>query len=183
MGVYLNPSNKGFRESRMSEIYIDKSALLAQTNALVNTRQKFICVSRPRRFGKSMAADMLTAYYACGEDTSALFSNLKIASAESYREHLNQYDVIKINMQEFLSTTNSVGEMLEKLQKYVSFDLFDKYEHIRFRDEKNFIQVMKDIFAKTNRPFVILIDEWDCLFREYASNTDAPKIYLDFLRA
>ena len=132
MGVYLNPSNKGFRESRMSEIYIDKSALLAKTNALVNTRQKFICVSRPRRFGKSMAADMLTAYYACGEDTSALFSNLKIASAESYRKHLNQYDVIKINMQEFLSATNSVEEMLKSLQKRLLKDLKRDIELLLF---------------------------------------------------
>ena len=181
MGVYLNPSNKGFRESRMSEIYIDKSALLARTNALVNTRQKFICVSRPRRFGKSMAADMLTAYYACGEDTSALFSNLKIASADSYREHLNQYDVIKINMQEFLSATNSVEEMLKSLQKRLLKDLNRVYPD--FVDEDSLIWSMKDIFAKTNRPFVILIDEWDCLFREYAHNTDAQKVYLDFLRA
>ena len=183
MGVYLNPGSERFRTGLRSQIYVDKTGLIKQVNRWIRTEQKFICVSRPRRFGKSMAADMLTAYYACGEDTSALFSNLKIASADSYREHLNQYDVIKINMQEFLSTTNSVDEMLEKLQKYVSFDLFDKYEHIRFRDEKNFIQVMKDIFAKTNRPFVILIDEWDCLFREYAHNTDAQKVYLDFLRA
>jgi len=76
-----------------------------------------------------------------------------------------------------------VDEMLARLKKYISFDLFERYENIRFRDENDFIQVMKDIFAKTNRPFVILIDEWDCLFREYAHNTDAQKIYLDFLRA
>lgn len=68
--------------------------------------------------------------------------------------------------------------MLEMLKKYISFDLFDRYENICFRDEKNFIQVMKDIFAKTNRPFVILIDEWDCLFSEYAHNTDAQRRYL-----
>ncbi len=184
MGSYLNPGTKGFQESLRSEIYVDKTLLLEQTNAKINTKQKFLCVSRPRRFGKSMAMDMLSAYYNCGEDTSALFENLKIASAESYREHLNQYHVIKINMQVFLSMTNSVEEMLERLQKYVSFDLFDQYEgKVRFRDEKDFIQVMTDVYVKTGRPFVILIDEWDCLFREYAHNIDAQRKYLDFLRA
>ncbi len=184
MGSYLNPGTKGFQESLNSEIYVDKTLLLEQTNARINTKQKFLCVSRPRRFGKSMGADRLSAYYNCGEDTSALFENLKIASAESYREHLNRYHVIKINMQEFLSMTNSVEEMLAMLQKYISFDLFDQYEGtVRFRDEKNFTQVMKDVYVKTNRPFVILIDEWDCLFREYAHNTDAQRKYLDFLRA
>lgn len=182
MGSYLNPSSESFQTSLRSEIYVDKSLLIAQVNRRVRTEQRFICVSRPRRFGKSMAAEMLSAYYGCGEDTSALFDNLKIVSSVSYKEHLNQYDVIKINVQEFLGATHSVDEMLEMLKKYISFDLFEKYENIRFRDEKNLIQVMKDIYEKTKRPFVILIDEWDCLFRAYAHNTDAQKVYLDFLR-
>lgn len=184
MGSYLNPRSERFQTSLRSEIYVDKTMLIEQVNRRIRTEQKFLCVSRPRRFGKSMAMDMLSAYYNCGEDTSALFENLKIASAESYKEHLNKYDVIKINMQVFLSMTNSVEEMLERLQKYVSFDLFDQYEgKVRFRDEKDFIQVMTDVYVKTGRPFVILIDEWDCLFREYAHNTDAQRKYLDFLRA
>ncbi|MBQ7931545.1 MAG: AAA family ATPase, partial [Clostridia bacterium] len=180
---YLNPGSERFRTSLRSEIYVDKTMLISQVNRRIRTEQKFLCVSRPRRFGKSMAMDMLSAYYNCGEDTSALFENLKIASAESYREHLNKYHVIKINMQEFLSATDSVEAMLAMLKKYISLDLFDQYEEtVRFRDEKNFTQVMKDVYAKTNRPFVILIDEWDCLFREYAHNTDAQRKYLDFLR-
>ena len=183
MGSYLNPSSKSFRESRQSEIYVDKSLLIARMNQVLNTEQKFICVSRPRRFGKSMAANMLAAYYGSGEDTAPLFDGLKIAGEASYREHLNRYDVIKINMQEFLSSTHDMDEMLNKLRKYILFDLLEQYEHLRFRDEGDLIQVMKDIFSKTNRPFVILIDEWDCLFREYAHNTEAQKKYLDFLRA
>lgn len=183
MGSYLNPSSERFQTSLRSEIYVDKSMLIAQINRRVRTEQKFICVSRPRRFGKSMAAEMLAAYYGSGENTAPLFDGLKIAGEASYKEHLNRYDVIKINMQEFLSSTHDMDEMLAMLKKYVLFDLLDQYENIRFRDEKNLIQVMKDIFAKTNRPFVILIDEWDCLFREYAHNTEAQKKYLDFLRA
>ena len=183
MGSYLNPGSERFRTSLRSEIYVDKSLLIAQVNRKVRTEQKYICVSRPRRFGKSMAADMLAAYYGAGEDTAALFGNLKIAKAASYREHLNQYDVIKINMQEFLSTSHDVNEMLDTLKRYITFDLFERYDCVRFRDENNFVQVMKDIFAQTRRPFVILIDEWDCLFREYEHDTDAQKRYLDFLRA
>lgn len=182
MGSYLNPSNKGFYESLESQIYVDKTMLIAQINAVVNTKQKFVCVSRPRRFGKSMAADMLSAYYGCGEDTSVLFDKLKIAFDESYKKHLNKYDVIKINMQAFLSATDSVESMLKRLKKYITFDLLDAYENVRFRDEDDFIQSMMDVFAATKRPFIILIDEWDCLFREYAHNTDAQKKYLDFLR-
>ena len=181
MGSYLNPGTKGFQESLNSEIYVDKTLLLEQTNARINTKQKFLCVSRPRRFGKSMAADMLSAYYNCGEDTSALFENLKIASAESYREHLNQYHVIKINMQMFLSGTDSVDEMLKTLQMRVLRDLKRAYPDLI--DGDSLIWAMMDVYSETNRPFVILIDEWDCLFREYAHNTDAQRKYLGFLRA
>ena len=183
MGSYLNPGSKGFQESLNSEIYVDKTGLIEKTNAVLNTRQKFICVSRPRRFGKSMAADMLAAYYDRGENSASLFSSLKIHYVSSYQQHLNQYDVIKVNMQEFLSMTHSMDEMLTMLQKYLVFDLTDHFQNVRFRDKNNLIQVMKDIYAKTNRSFVILIDEWDCLFREYQQNQDAQKKYLDFLRA
>ena len=183
MGSYLNPSNKGFRQSLQSKIYVDKSMLIARINEVLDTEQKFICVSRPRRFGKSMAANMLAAYYGSGEDTAPLFDKLKIAGEASYKEHLNQYDVIKINMQSFLSSASTVDAMLERLQKYVSMELRAKYRDLLYLDTDNFIQVMMDVYAQTNRTFVILIDEWDCLFREYAHNTEAQKKYLDFLRA
>ena len=183
MGSYLNPGNKGFQESLNSEIYVDKTGLIEKTNAVLDTRQKFLCVSRPRRFGKSMAADMLAAYYERGEDADLLFRSLKISKAESYRAHLNQYDVIKVNIQEFLSMTGSMDEMLSMLKKYLVFDLMEHFDDVRFRDESNLIQVMKDIYAKTKRAFVILIDEWDCLFREYQQDQDSQKKYLDFLRA
>ena len=182
MGSYLNPGSERFRTSLRSQIYVDKSLLIREINKLIRTEQKYVCVSRPRRFGKSMAADMLLAYYSNEEDTSSLFNDLKISKEASYHEHLNQYDVIKINMQEFLSLTHDVDKMLAMLKKYISYDLFDQYENVRFRDEENFLQVMKDVFAKTGQPFIILIDEWDCLFREYAHDTDAQMKYLDFLR-
>lgn len=183
MGSYLNPGSKGFEESLNSEIYIDKTGLIDKTNALVNTRQKYICISRPRRFGKSMAADMLTAYYDRSVDTAALFDSLNIGKTENYKKHLNQYDVLKINMQGFLSSTHSMDEMLEKFSKFLRYDLLDEYTQVRFRDEDDLIQVMKDVYASTGRPFIILVDEWDCLFREYKQDKEAQKKYLDFLRA
>ncbi len=183
MGSYLNPGNKGFRESINSMIYVDKTLLIEKMNRVLDTRQKFVCVSRPRRFGKSMAADMLAAYYEQGEDSSPLFDDLAVSRTETYRIHLNQYDVIKVNMQEFLSMSRNVEEMLSTFCRYIIFDLTEHFPDVRLRDENNLIQVMKDIFAGTKKPFIILIDEWDCLFREYQQDGDAQKQYLDFLRA
>lgn len=183
MGSYLNPGNFSFRGSLRSKIYIDKSELIAKTNEVLCTEQKYICVSRPRRFGKSMAANMLAAYYDRSENTEDLFQNLTIGKDESYKEHLNQYDVIKINMQEFLSMSGTMEEMLEMLKKYLVSDFEETYPEVRFRDEKNLIQIMKDVFSYTKCPFVILIDAWDCLFREYKQDKEAQRKYLDFLRA
>ena len=98
MGIYLNPKNKGFEEAFRSEIYVDKTGLIAYTNKCINKEQKFICVSRSRRFGKSMALKMLVAYYNCGCDPKGLFAGLKIEGDETFEEHLNQYDVIYLNM-------------------------------------------------------------------------------------
>lgn len=182
MGSYLNPGCKGFEESLNSAIYVDKTGLIEKVNAVVNTRQKYICVSRPRRFGKSMATDMLAAYYDQSVDTARLFDTLQIAKTETYQKYRNQYDVLKVNMQEFLSTTHSMDEMLEKFSKFIRFDLLDAYTQIRFREEDSLVQVMKDVYAHTKCPFIILIDEWDCLFREYKQDKEAQKKYLDFLR-
>ena len=123
MGSYLNPGNALFKMAVNSQIFVDKSMLIDVTNRYLNTMQRFICVSRPRRFGKSVAADMLAAYYDRSVDSFALFEHLEISSQKSYGIHLNQYDVIKLNMQEFLSGTKNVDEMLERIQKFLIFDL------------------------------------------------------------
>ena len=183
MGSYLNPGSTAFRSSLRSKIYVDKSGLISKINELICTEQRYVCISRPRRFGKSMAANMLAAYYGREENTEELFTNLSISESRTYKEHLNKYDVIKINVQEFLSAVHSVDEMLDRLKRYLLFDLLEQYDQMKFRDENDLIQVMKDIFARTKHPFVILLDEWDCLFREFKKDGEAQKKYLDFLRA
>lgn len=84
MGFYVNPKNRGFWESIRSKIYVDKTGLISCTNEYINTEQKFICVSRPRRFGKSMALKMLAAYYSRGCDSADLFAGLQIEREETY---------------------------------------------------------------------------------------------------
>lgn len=180
MGSYLNPSVRSFEMALNSQIFIDKSGLIEITNQSMNSLQRFICVSRPRRFGKSMAMDMLAAYYGKGGDTDRLFCNLKIGKTESYKKCLNQYEVLKINMQDFLSATNSMDEMLGMLQSRLIKEL--KWNYSDVVDGNSLIFAMQDVYAHTGCPFVILIDEWDCLFREYAQDKEAQKKYLDFLR-
>ena len=107
MGIYLNPGNKSFQQSVRSKIYVDKTNLIACTNERLNTKDKYICVSRPRRFGKSMALEMLAAYYSRGCDSKELFAAFKIAQSKTFADHLNRYDVIYLNMQQFLIESDS----------------------------------------------------------------------------
>lgn len=117
MGIYLNPGNRSFQISLNSKIYIDKSGLIAYTNSVINTAQRFVCVSRPRRFGKSMAAEMLAAYYGKNIDSSGQFDHLAIAENTTYSEHLNQYNIIFLNIQQFLSQTSSIPALKELIEK------------------------------------------------------------------
>lgn len=182
MGSYLNPSNDKFYKAVNSEIYVDKSGLICYTNKVINTLQQNICVSRPRRFGKSMAADMLTAYYSRGCSSDKLFSKLKIAKDKTFHEHLNQYDTIFINMQEFLSQGNDIDGMISLIKKSLLWELLGEYPDFRYFDTENLTRTMQDIYQNTKRPFVIIIDEWDCVFREEKDAHTAQERYLDFLR-
>ena len=182
MGVYLNPGNDKFRRIINSEIYIDKTGLILYTNKVLDTQQQNICVSRPRRFGKSMAANMLAAYYSRECDSKELFKGLKIYEDKNFEKYLNKYDTIFLNMQEFLSQTENMTEMIELIRKSVLWELTAKYDDIRYFDNSNLTRSLQDIYLNTKIPFVIIIDEWDYIFREYKNNIDEQRKYLDFLR-
>ncbi|MBQ1413737.1 MAG: AAA family ATPase [Clostridia bacterium] len=182
MGIYLNPNNDRFRQALNSAIYVDKSGLISVTNQRISTEQKYICVSRPRRFGKSVNLGMLAAYYSRGCESERLFDNLSIAKDKSYRIHLNHYNVIYLNMQQFLSNSHDIEEMLNKLKISLIYDLEDDFEEIRLRVEMGLTYNLNRIYLKTHTPFVVLIDEWDCVMREHKNDKESQKAYLDFLR-
>ena len=182
MGMYLNPGPDMLRQGRNSRIYVDKSELITYLNEVVGTEQKYVCVSRPRRFGKSMAANMVCAYYDHTVDGAREFAGLKIASDAGFEEHRNRYDVVRINMQEFLSATHEVGSLLRRLQEDVGFSFKLTYRDLIIRDFEDLTRVLSDVYAQTNRKFVFVIDEWDCVMREMQTDHEAQKRYLDFLR-
>lgn len=182
MGNYLNPGNEKFKMDISAEIYVDKTGLLEYCNKVICTPQRFISMSRPRRFGKSVTANMLAAYYSRGCDSYELFAPYEIAKAESFAKYLNKYDVLFLNMQEFLSQSGCMDEMLTLLKRSVLWELLEEYPDFRYFDSTNLMRTMQDIYSRTKIPFVVIIDEWDCIFREYKMDSDAQKKYLDFLR-
>ena len=182
MGFYLNPENKGFWESIRSIIYVDKTNLIACTNRLINTEEKFVCVSRPRRFGKSMSLKMLAAYYSCGCDSAGLFQGKKIEGDSSFRDHLNRYDVIFLNMQQFLSEA-APGTVTDYLAQEVLKDLRKEYNEILNGQSTGLTAALREIYVETGRQFIFLIDEWDCVMRERQEAEELQRQYLDFLRS
>ena len=181
MGIYLNPGNKGFWKCIRSEIYVDKTGLIAYTNKYLNTEDQCICVSRPRRFGKSMTLKMLAAYYSIGCDSADLFKGFKIEKDETFREHLNRYNVISLNMQQFLIEADA-GKVTEYLEQEVLRELKKKYGEILEDRAMGLAAALREIYAETDQQFVFLIDEWDCVMRERQESEDLQKQYLDFLR-
>ncbi len=181
MGIYLNPGNRGFWKSVRSEIYVDKTGLIGHTNRCLNTREQYLCVSRPRRFGKSMALEMLAAYYSRGCESGELFRGLKIEGDETFREHLNKYDVFFLNMQQFLSMAKSKC-LTEYLEQALTEEIRKEYGGLVSEQETNPAVVLERIYAETGRQFIFLIDEWDCVMREKRESETEQREYLDFLR-
>ena len=182
MGIYLNPQNTLFQNMKNSEIYVDHSLMIENINKIINTENNKLCVSRPRRFGKSTDANMLVAYYSKGCDSSNIFKDLKISQTELYQKHLNQHNVIHINMQDFLSKTHDIDKMIILLTKLIFRDIKKVYQDIEYFDIDDLIQVLEDVYAEVNERFIFVIDEWDCIFREYQGDKRAQEKYLDFLR-
>ena len=182
MGIYLNPGNDLFQEALNSEIYIDKSMLISYTNKKIRTKDKNLCVSRPRRFRKSMAADMLVAYYSRGCDSKEQFENLKIAKNPDFEKHLNRYHVIHVNIQNYLSESQNMEEMLRFMEEDILFEIENEFADLKMPRRKTLSAVLETAYAQFKIPFIFIIDEWDSIFRIHKNDAESQKKYLDFLR-
>ena len=185
MGKYLNPGNEAFRISVQDDIYIDKSGLISFVNNRIGKRKRYICVSRPRRFGKSMAAEMLSAYYDSSCDSKELFCHLAIAEDVSYKQHLNQYKTLFLNIQHFLRKAETPENLTNYIEARVLAELKMEYKEWIEETETSLPEALASVFEKEQgckKGFIFIIDEWDCIFREAKGNKEAHKSYLDFLK-
>ena len=182
MGMLLNPSAESYRMAVNSKIYIDKSMLISVMNECINTSQRFVCVSRPRRFGKSITADMLCAYYG-QEDTDSLFRTLKISGSPDYKKYLNKFQVIHLNMINFMDKHDSLEGSLDYLQKRLLHELKSQFSGVDCFDWNDLPSVLEDIYNAVHVKFVFVIDEWDCIFRRNKNDIENQTLYLDFLRS
>ena len=184
MGTYINPGNAGFRKIAGPD-YVDKTMLIALINERINAEKNLICVSRPRRFGKSYAAKMLTAYYDCTCDSHKLFDKRNIAQTDSYEEHLNQYNVIYLDITGFLSAAKSLRKPLIEVPEMIVTAIHDELMQLdaSLTPCKSLNDELKKYMEQPGgRQFIFIIDEWDAMIREAKNDPEAQEAYLSLLR-
>ncbi|MDY3767269.1 MAG: AAA family ATPase [Lachnospiraceae bacterium] len=182
MGRFVNPDNSAFQVALNSKIYVDKTGLLGYTNSVLNTKQAWICNSRPRRFGKSITADMLTAYYSRGCNSEQMFEELEISKNDTFRKHLNQYDVIHFDVQWCMAPAEGAGGVVPYIEKSVLEELREEYPNQFSGDISSLPEALSCINAATGKKFIVIIDEWDVLIRDEAANQGVQEEYINFLR-
>ena len=191
MGTYLNPGMNSYLMSVNSRIFVDKSGMIAYLNTVVNTQQRFVSVSRPRRFGKTMAADMICAYYDREAESRVLFEKRKLAECAPLRvgekeiqwdSYLGAFDVLRLVMTRFFKKKITVEKALQDMQRMVIRDIRKAYPEVDYADDQDLIQTIEDIYSDNSKQLVIVIDEWDAVFRERQWDKDGQTEYLDFLR-
>ena len=181
MGIYINKGNEGFRFSLNGE-YVDKTLLIAEINKTLCTESRYSCVTRCRRFGKSMAAKMLCAYYDHSCHSRELFQGLKIATDSSFETHLNKYPVIYVDMTTFTTRFMNDSCVVLRMQQELKADVLEAYPKVKIDEVDDLMNTLLKIATQTGERFIMIIDEWDAILREFDRNSSVTEEYVNLLR-
>ena len=171
MGFYINAGNENLRRALNSEIFVDKSLVLQKLCSLLNTNQSFICVSRPRRFGKTTVRDLMVAFFSKGCDSREMFSNLKIAQEPCFEKNLNKFNVIAVDFGAIYNTVENRNDVLKYLKNKLLKDFRKEFPEIEFSETDSVSDMILEVYDRTKTQFIIIIDEYDTLIRERQSES------------
>lgn len=179
MAIYLNTKNslENFIELYKEKYYVDKSDIISLINEKISSKSKYICVTRPRRFGKTSVINMLGAYYTKDIDSKEIFDKLEISNRESYLENLNKYNVISISFNKLSDRGNTYGDYMKMIKASLTNDISEKYPHV---DPEKYFSI-SDMLEATKDKFIFIIDEWDYIFNNKLFKEDQND-FLEFLR-
>lgn len=180
MGRFLNVGNAGFL-AMTKDVYVDKTEMISFINGTLGKKRKLTCVSRPRRFGKSYAAQMLCAYYDKGCDSKALFEGLDISRDASFEMFLNKYDVIYLDITLFLSKASEIRNVVKNINDEVAEDVRQAYPDAK--ESGTLAETLFYVTEATGNKFIMIIDEWDAIFREAKDDVELQEEYIGFLRS
>ncbi|MCQ2444723.1 MAG: ATP-binding protein [Mailhella sp.] len=179
MGTYFNPDNTSFRKDISGRIYVDKTGLLSLTNSFLGTADCCVALSHARRFGKSQAAGMIDAYYSSGCDSRELFSKFEIANSPDFESYLNKYNVIHLDISSVADSHKE--DLVENIMERLLRDLRSEHEDCCISGDIE--RILDAVYHKTGAPFVIIIDEWDCVVRNHSDRPDLVHRYMQFLHS
>ena len=182
MGIYLNPGNRMFQTMLNSDFYVDKTELVSFMNARLGKEGRFVAVSRPRRFGKSVDANMLVAYYSRGCDSREQFEGLAVASDPSFERHLNAHDIIRVDAQRLIGRGGGIQNLVETFQTCVLKEVLREWPEAEPYLAGDLAGALELAAEAKGTGFVFVIDEWDCPMREAADDESLQRRWLDFLR-
>ncbi len=182
MGRFLNPGNSGFQKIISEDVYVDKTGILVFLNRWLNTSQRFVCVSRARRFGKTVAARTIRAYYDNSCDSHELFAPYAIAQDPSYEAHINKYDVIGLDVQAFFLRGDNPKTFIDRIEASVLEEVCAKWSDIAGLNQMRLVNALIKVHEKTGARFVFVIDEWDAVFRLCPNDDALQKEWIHFLR-
>ncbi len=162
MAVYLNTNKnlENYKELYNEEYFVDKSKIISLINKKINTKSKYLCITRPRRFGKSSIANMLGAYYSKAVDSKDIFDNLDVSNCESYKENLNKYNVITISFTDVNNNCKNCDEYIDRIIQLLIQDLKEVFPNIKIKPN----YAIWDILNELNEKFIFIFDEWDYIF-------------------
>ena len=182
MAEFINLGNSSFAKARNSE-YVDKSGLIAFINETLRTEHQFTCVCRCRRFGKSMAAKMLSAYYDKSCNSRALFHDLAIAQHPTFEQHLNRYPVIYLDITDFTTSyKDSMGAVVDMMEQRIKADLQEVFSDVKLKEGNDLMSYLLQVVEHTGEQFIMIVDEWDAICREAPKYPELMENYVKWLR-
>ena len=183
MGIYVNPGDTMFRYSLNSKIYVDKSPMINELNEAIGTDDRFICMSRARRFGKTMMTNLMSAYDSKNCDSREIFERLKLSKQEGWDRYLNSINVIQIDLQSFYSDAKDKSQTIQILQNNVVEELREQFPNVEVPTSSSIAKALSIIHKELSETFVIIIDEYDVLIRDKNVPASLCNEYIEFLNA
>lgn len=190
MGLFLNSRNsyENFRELVQDTFFVDKSLIIQELIPSLGKKNRYFCITRPRRFGKTAIANMLGAFFGKSVDSHSLFDGLKIAKVPDgtnpdYQKHLNQHQVIYIDFSEVPRNCTRYSQYIDRIQNGINRDLSESYPDFSIEADGTTWDILSEIFQKTGDRFLFIMDEWDALFHMSFATPADRESYLLFLKS
>ena len=183
MGTYLNSITPYtlYKSESLSPYFVDKTLMLRELFPYVSAGNRHICITRPRRFGKSIMANMISSFFQKASDSSDVFDSLTISQVDDYRRYKNQYNVIRIDFSKMPRNCDSYTQYIERIEALLIEDVKEAYPQVKINEADAVGDILESVFVQCGEKFIFVLDEWDFIFhRDFINEIDKEK-YVAFL--